>query len=279
MPEIQCKDIGSIRDLLARVADDSKSWTREGFAEPWFRGVTDACRHKLLPSILRDGNEGQEFHLTTKFRLMAPSFGAIPDRDHIDQWLFLMQHHRAPTRLLDWTESPLVAAFFATEKAAKKKVVDQDAAVYALDPMALNKAASVTDESGKAIIPNTWVQSSVLQTIKFAFGTQDEEVIVKGTRVQYLELPCAIYPSTVHARVASQRSCFTLHGNDKRDFASIFRGEPLITEKQLIKYRIPKENVGSVFNELSKLGITYAALYPDLDGLARELRYSFGIKG
>ena len=280
MPEIQCKDIGSIRDLLECLAADTKSWTRSGFAKPWFRGVKDARRHKLVPSILRDGNEKHEFDLTRKFRLMAPGFGPTPDTNRLDQWLFLMQHHRAPTRLLDWTESPLMAAFFATEKAAemaaKKCSVNQDAAIYALDPMALNEISGLVDKSRKPDFPNTWVQNPVLQTIKFAFGTQDEPV--NGKRMPYLELPAAIYPSTVHARVTSQRSCFTLHGNDKRDFEDIFRGKSLIIEKQLIKYRIPKEYVDKVFSELSDLGITYAALFPDLDGLARELRCGFGIK-
>ena len=50
------------------------------------------------------------------------------------------------------------------------------------------------------------------------------------------------------------------------------------SHKQLVKYRIPKKEVESVFRELSELGITRAALFPDLDGLARELRYRFGIE-
>ena len=282
MPNVQCKDIQSIRDLLTHLADDTKIWTRDGFAKPWFRGVTDAACHKLVPSILRGNNKLKEFPLTKKFRLMAPGYGATPDTDRLDQWLFLMQHHRVPTRLLDWTESPLAAAFFAAEKAAtlesNNSEIKDDAAIYALDPMSLNKQAGIIDEWGKPSFPVTWTPNSVFQTIKFAFGTQNECVCgPDGKAIQYLQFPVAIYPSTVHARMSSQRGCFTLHGADDRDFESIFSDTPLITEMQFIKYRIPKEYVASVFRELSEIGITHAALFPDFDGLARELRYCFGI--
>ena len=49
-----------------------------------------------------------------------------PDPDDDFQWLALMQHHGAPTRLLDFTWSPYVAAFFALERATG------DAAVWGL---------------------------------------------------------------------------------------------------------------------------------------------------
>jgi hypothetical protein len=204
---------------------------------------------------------------------MAPGFGTTPHTDRIDQWLFLMQHHGAPTRLLDWTESPLIAAFFAVETASRTSDVQNDAAVYGLDPIALNKLSSIDH------FPNTWVQNPVAQTIKFAFGTQDEPVVIDGRKVEmkYLELPVSIYPSTVHSRIASQRSCFTLHGSDPRDFEAIFDGKPLMKDKKLIKYHIPKGVVPSILGELSDLGITHGAVFPDLDRLARELRYGFGI--
>lgn len=273
MTGIPCKDVETLRHFLELVSGDTRDWARDGFAKPWFRGVTDAVHHKLLPSILRGNYKKHEFQLTKKFRLMAPGFGVTPHTDRIDQWLFLMQHHRAPTRLLDWTESPLIAAFFAVELAAQTADIQNDAAVYGLDPIALNIL------SGMDHFPNTWVQNRVAQTIKFAFGTQNEQVLIDGKQVEYLELPTSIYPSTVHSRISSQRSCFTLHGSDPRDFEAIFDGEPLIEGKKLTKYRIPKKAVPDILGELSDLGITHGAVFPDLDGLARELRYSFGIIG
>jgi hypothetical protein len=273
MGEIQCKEVQSLREFLEEIDHDTESWTHDGFGKPWFRGHS-RFEYKLLPSILRSGNEVHEFQLTKKFRLMAPGYGDTPDTGRLDLWLFLMQHHGAPTRLLDWSESPLVACFFATEKAAKGEPIQQDAAVYAIDPIKLNSLSGIRE------FPVTWVPNAVLQTIKFAFGTENEKVYwADGTRIKYLEYPSAIYPSTIHGRIAAQKACFTLLGSDKRDFESIFANHSLMTDGYLVKYRIPAGRVQAIWRELSDLGVTYSTLFPDLDGLAKDLKSAFGIEG
>lgn len=269
MTQIQTTDVESVCDLLQKIEQETRFWTYDGFVKPWFRGHT-SFDYKLLPSILRSGNEVHEFALTKKFRLMAPGYGLTPETGRIDLWLFLMQHHRVPTRLLDWSESPLAACFFATQKAADDEDIECDAAIYALDPIQLNLLSNIEG------FPVTWAQNPVFQTIKFAFGTQDE--LVDGKRINYLEFPTAIYPSTIHSRIAAQRGCFTLHGNNKRDFESIFAKHPLITDHYLIKYLIPKGRIRSISRELANLGVTYSTLFPDFDGLASELKSAFGIK-
>ncbi len=262
------KTITSVKEFLESIKIDTNEWTDDGFAKPWYRGVTNE-EFILLPSILRNGNSQYEFKITTKFRLMAPRFGETPETSRLDQWLFFMQHNRCPTRLLDWSESPLVAAFFATEKATKLNKIEKNAAIYALDPIQLNKMSKMDH------FPNTWSQKPTLQTIKFAFGTQDE--VVNGKKIPYLEFPVAIYPSTIHARISSQKGCFTLHGNDKRDIISIFKNSAFIEKGFLIKYIIPKDCVIPIFREIKNLGISYSTLFPDLEGLSQDLCYDFGI--
>jgi hypothetical protein len=78
----------------------------------WFRGHADN-EWELIPSIARDQRGvAAEGTLVKRFKQNAASF-AIDRASTEWDWLFLMQHYSAPTRLLDWSESPLVALYFA----------------------------------------------------------------------------------------------------------------------------------------------------------------------
>src|SRR5215471_5078000 len=66
----------------------------------------------------------QEARILRIFKRKAHQFlDRPPDWDDDFQWLALMQHHGAPTRLIDFTWSPYVAAFFALERTLADGVV------------------------------------------------------------------------------------------------------------------------------------------------------------
>lgn len=96
-----------------------------------FRGVT-SVRFELIPSVgrPRDGysyNQRIEKALFEQFKREALPF--LPKRPENDwEWLALAQHHGVPTRLLDWSESPMVSLFFAVWGND-----DEDAGIYIID--------------------------------------------------------------------------------------------------------------------------------------------------
>jgi hypothetical protein len=98
-----------------------------------FRGVSDFKKHQLVPVIGRLQKYAsfspaklatEERYLLKKFRMEGARYVA----ETLDtwEWLVIARHHGLPTRLLDWTRTPLVALYFAVLDKA-----DTTAAVYA----------------------------------------------------------------------------------------------------------------------------------------------------
>jgi FRG domain len=108
-------------DQVARCVGDLINLVRERIAEDgrilWFRGHRSA-NWEVVPAIWREikYTAAQERDLTNRFSTRAATrHQALPGYDDLPTWLSLMQHYGLPTRLLDWSRSPLVAAYFAIE--------------------------------------------------------------------------------------------------------------------------------------------------------------------
>ena len=243
--------IRSIEEFIARIRND-----RAGWSYPWFRGEPKGDT-PLVPKLYRPepaGRTRDENKLLQFFRMKAPIFaaGSFPDRNATDQWLFLAQHVGLPTRLLDWTESALVALHFA--------LLEQEPVVWMLNPIELNHlSVSAEQESTGSEFPLTWFHP--------ANGINIGSVNIRGAWENDgpgVSLPVAVQPTNIHPRMSVQRSCFTVQGKDKSSLADQ-------VPQHLRRYEVDPAVLQEMREDLRVLGISHSTVFPDLDGLAREL--------
>lgn len=229
--------------------------THDGWA---FRGQRDA-RWPLFSSLSRylrqfkpnlaSWQESEE-RAVRVFRRKAHNY--LTDLRILDndlRCLALMQHHGAPTRLIDFTKSPYVAAFFALEHAT------DTAAVFALNTPALWSAAptAAPDFTRDRIDPRKNGNYGDL------FAPNVHEMLWTGE------------PKEMDHRLVAQSGTFVVPGVLDKSIEEILQSyntrEPLIKKCILPVASIRPEAVKSLY----KANITNATLFPDLDGLAKSV--------
>ncbi|MFN0183289.1 MAG: FRG domain-containing protein [Aquabacterium sp.] len=168
--------------------------------------------------------------------------------------LALMQHHGAPTRLLDFTKSPYVAAFFALEEATG------DSAVYALNTPALWGAVPRFDPA----LTRDAVDPRVTGGFERHYLANDKPIVWFGE------------PAEMDRRLVAQSGLFVLPGQLARPLGDILQGydtrDPL-----LVKYVLPLAMRDQAMQALYRMNITHATLFPDLEGLARSIGYELEV--
>jgi hypothetical protein len=251
--------IGSIEEYVKIVCSASAHWgDDENFIDPWFRGIGDSLQHKLLPTLYREpriNHLAVESRIRLAFASRALPYVAATKKREPWEWYFLMQHYGVPTRLLDWTESALVALYFALY--SRKPAQTSNPAVWVLNPFALNKATTGKTE---IVVPSE--------------DGLEKHLPKCGDQVQG-EWPIAIHPEYADRRMDAQHSKFTLHGKNAIALEEIPALDCLqrAGHLQRIDIRVSTDDEADDFKDaLSVLGVRSSNVYPDLTGLAKDLR-------
>ena len=241
------REIGSVGDLLTALRE--LSVPRELL---WFRGHSRKD-WTLVPSLARTADHlGKETEIIKRFiQLAVPHLTGDAPRDDWE-WIFLMQHHRVPTRLLDWTESPLAALWFAVSSSDADDLAN-DGAFWCLAPLSLNQEARFRGR---------------LQTELPGFGKDDvldswlPDRQDRGLR----QNPVAATGPRTSPRMAAQLGNFTI--SDRGSVAIEEIGE----KEHVWRFIIPVTANPTIAEELKLLRFTELTLFPDLDRVATMTR-------
>lgn len=284
---MKCKVVNSTEELVSEVRSDLSLW-HDG-AVPWFRGEPKATSTPLIPEVFRVPHD--ENALLQGFRRKAATLSSIPTppRGHTDEWLFMARHVGLPTRLLDWSESLLYALYFALLEGEKGSIV------WMLDPLELNRRVSGHRQFGLAwhspeLNVTSWIRA-LLQPDRRASGIRSNylrrliaflrtgrvgpnfaNINIRGAwendRVG-TTMPVAIYPTSVHPRMAAQKGTFSIHRRSHPALSSI------LDRTGLICYEVASGSAAQMWEDLQVLGVTHTTVFPELESLARELGETF----
>jgi hypothetical protein len=274
--------IGSLSEFLDSIRFKWKEWSEKVYWTPqeklpWFRGVGKEC-YLLIPRIYRGEEEigwkykaEEAVDMRAEFARRAKPFINRVLPYSVGEYLHLMQHYGFPTRLLDWTEGALIALYFAV----RIPRIDKTPCVWMLNPSWLNYVNDATREDKKT----GESKSLVLYTDYKAVEEFHPDSIISECYLdehKLADLPVAVFPPHIDPRIVAQKSVFTIHGRLKNGFNVLFTKH---SDAQICMLRISSDQnrIEEMIRELNRLGMTETTIFPDLEGLSREIQGEYGM--
>ena len=247
-----------------------------------FRGQSNRA-YGLETSIQRFVGESGNWELETRL-LLAFNRYAQPERDSPDslmQLLSLAQHHGLPTRLLDWTYSPLVAAYFASRGRP-----DVDGVIWGVDFTRVHDHAPelfdpFLDEVGGHVFEADMIEEIAHELMEAAgydprrhrrgstlyIARYKEAIETFGSRFPD-DYFLFFEPPSIDERIVNQSALFCASTDPRTSMGS------WLEERPDLAYRIviPAERKAEVRDRLAQGNITQKTLFPGFDGIAEWLK-------
>ena len=250
---IKLEDWDSFKEFVGQLSDN---WV--------FRGQVNSS-WSLKNAIERTDfiklQKGIENTFLTEFQRGARNYLSKDETpEHILEWLALMQHHGAPTRLLDFTKSPFIASYFAFEQCSRSI---ESVGVWAINIHFIkNKAIDL-------LYPDFKDQFD--QNNKQITETVFERIFYENNR----SLIFPVEPFRMNRRYSLQQSIFVSTANSYEPFMTQLKFLEENIEKAVVRIEMPTAIQKEVIRDLLKMNIERASLFPDIDGYALSLKMRY----
>jgi hypothetical protein len=249
--------VRSWTDVLDALYAGSWNPDLQRFRSPFaFRGMS-SVEHSLSSSLVRLAGDGDarvlEAALLRNFRKYAHDEGQ--HTDSVWDWLALGQHRGLPTRLLDWTYSPLVALHFATETPDE---YHSDAVVWCVNFVEANKQLP---PKLRRILVREASQTMTVEMLQAFKGLKEFDALARSPFLVFLE------PPAIDRRILNQFALFSLMSSPTAELDDWLARHPALCRRVVI----PKTLKWEIRDKLDQANVNERVLFPGLDGLTRWL--------
>lgn len=245
-------------DILDRLYEGSWNADLQRFRSPFaFRGMS-RVNHSLSSSLVRlagsraDGRR-VETALLRNFRKYA--HGEAVGTDSIWDWLALGQHRGLPTRLLDWTYSPLVALHFAT---ANTLDFASDGIVWCVNFVEANKRLPARL---RRILEQEGSDTFTVEMLAEFETLREFDALSRDPFVIFLE------PPALDQRILNQLALFSVMSSPEAELSEWLQRHPNLWRR----VEIPAALKWEIRDKLDQANVNERVLFPGLDGLSRWL--------
>jgi hypothetical protein len=257
-----------------------RKWIFKGLLSEWH--LESTFDRAFYPSNINEANR-QDYAIEIEKKLIRDFRRLYNGSDRqavLNDTLYcisLMQHHGAPTRLIDWTYSPFIAAYFALEYAHDK------------DKNESAKLHNVMVEIGIWCFSTAWCTEKVKDMSglgNLVAAREKEDPLTDKTFIPlYVENPRPfVYPENpylLHTRLARQQGVFLCPGDVSKSFSKNLKAlldESRESAKESIyeiRCKLCRPQRLEALNQLHRMNIDRASLFPGLDGFAESMNYRF----
>src|SRR3954469_4641166 len=244
-------------DIVEALYADSWNAGLQRFRSPFaFRGMP-RDNLPLTSSLVRLASgadvERVEMALLRNFRKYAATEGQ--HADSIWDWLALGQHRGLPTRLLDWTYSPLVALHFATDTPDD---YDRDSVVWCVNFVEANKRLP---QRLRRIMTREGSETLTVDMLSVFKELRDFDALSRTPFLVFLE------PPAIDRRILNQFALFSLMSSPTAPIDAWLEAHPELCRRVVIPAGLKWE----IRDKLDQANVNERILFPDLDGLSRWL--------
>jgi FRG domain len=247
-PAPTISSVGDLMRILGPVSADGR--------EIWYRGHRDLCWRLEASAFRTQQHRDNERAMLARFRQEAAAAGLQFAFDDWG-WITFAQHHALPTRLLDWSQSPLVALYFACETSIEDSGIEPDGEFFLIHPNDLNDEAG-DDGGGHPPL----LSDGDVTLIDYLPGRDTENK----------RKPRAVVAPLLFDRIRFQTGTFTIAQIPSMTAPQ----EPMRKARSLQSFIVPGASKSVLRDELGVLGFNDVSIYRDLDRIATRIKVAFG---